>query len=333
MAQVVGGARRSLSVLLIAALTLVVAVAACGGGDEEGEGSQTTGGGGGKAKVALVTINQQALFFTQMIDGAEAAAREEGVDLTVFNANNDPAAQNTAVENFTQQDFDAIIVVAIDVEGIKPAIKTASDAGVHVIAVDAIVEDPAVEVQIGVDNQGAGEQIGQFFSDWAADNVSGGKAKIGIVGALNSFIQNIRQKGFEKTVKADGHTIVQVVDGRNVQENALAAAENLVTGQPDLDAIYTTGEPATVGAIAALKSQGATDRVMLFGWDLTAEVIEAIDAGFVVGIVQQDPETEGAEAVKAAAALAGGDTVEKTIDVPITIVTKDNVDEYRDVFK
>ena len=41
------------------------------------------------ATVALVTINQQALFFNQINDGAKEAADKAGVKLVIFNANND----------------------------------------------------------------------------------------------------------------------------------------------------------------------------------------------------------------------------------------------------
>ena len=61
-----------------------------------------------------------------------------------------------------------------------------------------------------------------------------------------------------------------VVDGQNIQDNALAAAENLITGNPDMTAIYATGEPALLGAIAAVESQGKQADVKVFGWDLTA---------------------------------------------------------------
>ncbi len=46
------------------------------------------------------------------------------------------------------------------------------------------------------------------------------------------------------------------MNGDNVQEKAATAAQNLVTAQPDLDFVYTTGEPATVGAVAALDADG-----------------------------------------------------------------------------
>jgi ribose transport system substrate-binding protein len=56
------------------------------------------------------------------------------------------------------------------------------------------------------------------------NDTMGGKSKLGIVGALNSTIQNIRQKGFEDVIKgATGVTMAGVVDGRNVQDNALSS--------------------------------------------------------------------------------------------------------------
>ena len=161
-----------------------------------------------------------------------------------------------------------------------------------------------------------------------------GSAEIGIVGALNSFIQNQRQKGFEDTIKSDADvSVVGVVDGRNIQDNALAAAETLITGNPGMNAVYATGEPALVGAVAAVEAQGATDRVKIFGWDLTAQVIKAIDDGFVIAVVQQDPERMGAVAVESAMALINGGNVDPVIPVAVTIVTKENVDKFRSMFQ
>lgn len=279
--------------------------------------------------IALVQINQQALFFNQMNEGAEAAAKEAGADLTIFNANNDPAAQNNAIETYIAQGVDAIIVVAIDVNGVMPAVEQAAEAGIPVLAVDAILPDGPQKAQIGVDNKAAGGDIAKTFLE-----ATGGKARVGIVGALNSFIQNVRQKGFEEGIAgAEGVEVVGVVDGRNVQDTALAAAENLITANPDMTAIYATGEPALVGAVAAVEAQGATDRVEIFGWDLTAQVIKAIDEGYVIAVVQQSPYEMGATAVRSAMTLIGGGEVDKTISVPITIVTKANVDEFRATFQ
>lgn len=286
-----------------------------------------------KPTFALVQINQQALFFNQMNEGATRAAEEVGAELVIFNANNDPAAQNTAVENYIQQGVDGLIVVAIDVNGIMPAVEQADAAGIPVVAIDAILPEGPHKAQIGVDNADAGRQIGEYMLEHMASDM-GGSARVGIVGALNSFIQNQRQKGFEDTVTGkEGVTIAGVVDGRNVQDSALAAAENLITANPDLNAIYATGEPALLGAIAAVESQGKQDQIRIFGWDLTAQAIAGIDAGYVQAVVQQDPAGMGAEAVKALKTLVDGGEVEAEIGIPITIVTKDNVEPYRSVFQ
>ena len=283
---------------------------------------------------ALIQINQQALFFTQMNAGAQKAADAAGVDLVIFNANNDPVAQNNAIETYIQQGVKGIIVVAIDSNGIMPAVVAADAAGIPVVAVDAVLPaDGPQKAQIGVDNEGAGKLIGEHFLKVMAADM-GGTAKLGIVGALNSTIQNIRQKGFEDVVSANtGVTMAGVVDGRNVQDSALAAAENLITANPDLSAIYATGEPALLGAVAAIESQGKQGQVKLVGWDLTASAIKGIDEGYVVGVIQQDPGAMGAAAVDALKALIDGGTVEKIISVPVTIVTKENVEPYRAVFE
>jgi ribose transport system substrate-binding protein len=281
---------------------------------------------------ALVQINQQALFFNQMNEGAEAAAEAAGAELLIFNANNDPAAQNSAIETYITEGVDGIIVVAIDVNGIMPAVIQADEAGIPVVAVDAILPDGPQKAQIGVDNADAGAQIGQYFVDFVA--ASGGAAKVGIVGALNSFIQNVRQEGFEGALAGvDGIEVAGVVDGQNVQDIALGAAENLMTANPDMTAIYATGEPALLGAVAAVESQGRQADVGVFGWDLTASAVAGIDAGYVKAVVQQDPAGMGAAAVDALDTISGGGTVEPVISVPITIVTKENVDSYRSMFQ
>ncbi|MFE0585663.1 ABC transporter substrate-binding protein [Pantoea vagans] len=282
---------------------------------------------------ALVQINQQALFFNQMNKGAQDAANASGKKLVIFNANDNPVSQNDAIENYIQQGVKGIMVDAIDVNGIMPAIKEAAAAKIPVIAIDSVLPAGPQAAQVGVDNLEGGKIIGKYFVDYVAKNM-GSKARLGIVGALNSAVQNQRQKGFEETIKSNpGITVADVVDGQNVQDTAMTAAENLITGNPDLTAIYATGEPALLGAIAAVENQGRQKDIKVFGWDLTSKAISGIDGGYVTAVLQQDPKKMGEEAVKALNTLASGKTVSKTILVPATVVTKANVDSYRVMFK
>ncbi|RVP91910.1 sugar ABC transporter substrate-binding protein [Sinorhizobium meliloti] len=283
---------------------------------------------------AVVTINQQALFFNQINEGASEAAKAAGVDLVVFNANNVPSAQNDAIETYITQKVDGIILIAIDVNGVKPAITAAKNAGIPVIAIDAQIPEGDNASFVGVDNTRAGGEIGKFFADYVK-NEMGGTAKVGVIGALNSFIQNQRLDGFKGAVEESGQKIefLNTVDGQNVQDVALSAAENLMTANPDMTALYATGEPALLGAVSAVTSQGRGDSIKVFGWDLTKSAVDGIDQGFVTAVIQQDPAGEGKAAVEALVKLKKGEKVDPIINVPVTIVTKENVDDYRDMFK
>ncbi|MCB8876816.1 substrate-binding domain-containing protein [Acidisoma silvae] len=286
-----------------------------------------------KPTFALIQINEQALFFNQMQTGAAAAAKAAGANLVIFNANDEPTAQNNAIEAYIQQKVQGIVVDAIDVNGLMPAIQEAAAAHIPVVAVDAVLPKGPQLAQVGVDNQTAGKMLADVFLPYVKSEMKG-HARIGVVGALNSFIQNQRQSAFLDAIKGTaGVSVAGVVDGRNIQDTALNVAESLLTGNPDINTIYATGEPALLGAIAAVQSQGLQDKIKIFGWDLTAQAIAAIDAGYVVAVVQQDPEGMGRAAVQALAAKLKGSSVPATIPVPVTIVTKSNVGPFRAVYK
>ncbi len=310
--------RRGFVVLVLAGMTL----AACSSGSGTPAASNN---GAGKCSIGMTQINQTAAFFTQMNEGATDAAKAAGCTLTIANANNDSAKQNSDIEAFVSQGVTGLIVVAIDVNGVLPAVKAARDKGIKVVAIDAKLADGTVDTFVGVDNAKAGGEIAK----WTVDNGLAKDKSYGVVGAKNSFIQNQREDAFRAVVDAAGAKFTQSVSGDNVQEKAATAAQNLLTAQADLGFVYTTGEPATVGAAAALKGNTKTK---IIGWDLTKEVIGCIDDGLCAAIVQQNPKQEGIEAVNELKSLIGGGTAKAFIDVPIAIVTKANVDPYRVVF-
>ncbi|MDB9921207.1 substrate-binding domain-containing protein [Actinomycetota bacterium] len=297
-----------------AAIALSLTAAACSSDDSASD-----------CDIGMVQINQTAAFFTQMNEGAEEAAAAAGCELTIANANGDPAKQNSDIENFVTQGVTGLIVVAIDVNGVLPAVQDAMADGIKVVAIDAKLDEGNYDTFVGVDNEAAGAEIGQ----WVVDEGLADGTSYGVIGAKNSFIQNQREDSFKAVVDANGMVFTQSVSGDNVQEQAADAAVNLVTAQPDLDYIYTTGEPATVGAVSALDAASATK---IIGWDLTREVISGLDSGSVIAIVQQDPRTEGVEAVNEIKSLLDGGTAAGFIDVPIAIVTPDDVEPYRVVF-
>lgn len=277
----------------------------------------------GPLEIGLVTINLQALFFNQINAAAQAMADEQGVELQIISGNDDSVTQANAIDTLVADGVDAIIVDAIDTEGIKPSVQAADAAGIPVVAVDAIVDDPAVDAQVGTANAEGGAQMAEALLEQ-----SGGSGEVGIVGALNSTIQLERQQGFTDAVTAGGMTVGTVVDGKNVQETAQSAAENLLTGSPDLEYVYATGEPALIGLAAAVRSQSAQDRITVVGWDLSDPAVDGLRDGWITGVVQQQTFEFGYRAMAAAIDLACGNPVEADQPVPTEIVTPENVDDF-----
>lgn len=216
------------------ALTAAALLAACSTGNEASGGEDQTSD---TCVIGMTQINQTAVFFTEMNEGAQEAAEELGCELNIANANNDSARQSSDIENFVTQGVDALIVVAIDVNGVGPAIQAAQADGIPVIAIDSDVE--GVDTFVGVDNEKAGAEAAQWMVD--ADLIDG--RSYGVVDAKNSFIQNQREDSFRAAIDEAGAEYTQSVNGDNVQEKAATAAQDLVTAQPDIDFIYTTGEP------------------------------------------------------------------------------------------
>ena len=266
--------------------------------------------------IAFVNINFEAIYFQQLNAGARQMANKLHAHLVIYNANNNPQAQNSAIEAYVAQHVAAIIVDAIDVHGILPAVKAAAAHHIPVVAVDAETSGRGVKT------------LGQYVDSYVRQHMHG-QAHVGIVGALNSFIQIERQNGFERALKqVPGIKVVQVVDGKNQQEVALTAAEDLLTGNPTMDVIYATGEPALIGAVAAVKARHETGKIKVFGWDLSPQSVAGIRQGWVIAVVEQSPYGEGQQAVAQAVKLIHGKMVPSQVLLPLDIVTKANVDKF-----
>jgi ribose transport system substrate-binding protein len=281
--------------------------------------------------LALVGMNCRTLFSRQLHEGAKRAAAKARAELFIFDAEDSAAKQTEAIENFVRRRVKGIIVVAIDVAAVTPAVQEAAAAGIRVVAVDAILPPGRQRAQIGVRNSEAAGMLGRHFLDEVAR--SGGEARVGVIGALHSANQNLRRRGFEDMVSGrPGITVAPVVNGWDMADVAAAGAEALLREDAAVTALYATGEQALLGAIAAVEKTGKQEQVKIYGWDLTAQAIKAMDAGFVVAVAQQDPAAMGAAAVNMLATLDHGGSAPEIVPVPVTIVTKANVDPYRAVF-
>jgi ribose transport system substrate-binding protein len=99
--------------------------------------------------------------------------------------------------------------------------------------------------------------------------------------------------------------------------------EDMLSAHSDIDAVFSTSDTQSPGAVAALKAAGL-DPVFV-SYDAQPEVTKAIQEGDVIDAsIAQSARMIGTEAVKAAVGAARGEPVQKSTMVPVTVVDETN---------
>jgi len=114
-------------------------------------------------------------------------------------------------------------------------------------------------------------------------------------------------------------------------------AENTLQLYPDLAGmigIYAYNGPKSVEALREAQKNGrdVLGKVKVFGFDGLEESLQAIEAGHLEGTVVQQPFEFGYQSMKVLKALSEGGAVpgkEGLIDIPVEVVTRENVASYR----
>ena len=158
--------------------------------------------------------------------------------------------------------------------------------------------------------------------------IVGSRGKIAVVKMIpGSASTTQREMGFEDTISKQFPEIQVVAEQYCMSDRAkaLAVTENMLTAHPDLDGIFGSAEPATVGVAQALKSRGQEERVKFVGFDFSDSIEKDLKAGVVDALVVQDPFHIGYTAVKTLVAKLNGQTPEKRINSPATVVTVEDL--------
>ena len=138
--------------------------------------------------VCLITKNNTNPFFVKMKEGAEAKAKELGLEFQAFagKVDGDAGPQIEAIENCVASGAKGILITASN-DSVIPALKNARAAGVLVIALDTPIGDKeAADSTFATDNFEAGVLIGK----WAKAQM-GDAAKDAKIGMLNINKDNI----------------------------------------------------------------------------------------------------------------------------------------------
>lgn len=274
--------------------------------------------------VCLITKNNTNPFFVKMKEGAEAKAKELGLEFQAFagKVDGDAGPQIEAIENCVASGAKGILITASN-DSVIPALKDARSKGVLVIALDTPIGDKdAADSTFATDNFEAGVLIGK----WAKAQM-GDAAKDAKIGMLNINKDNIsvdvlRDTGFLTGFGIEvpnGKVLGSETDSRVIghetsnanPEGGLKAAENLLAKEPNMNLIYTINEPAAEGAFQAMKAAGKEAQAMIVSVDGGCPGVQNVKAGVIGATSMQFPLLMASLGVEAVAAFAKDGTKPK----------------------
>jgi len=304
---------------LLAVLVLAILASALAAGCQRGGGGGE--GGGPRIGLSISTLNNP--FFVTLRNGAQDAAKKEGAELVVADAQNDAATQQDDVQNFVTQQMDAILVNPVDSESIVPAVQAANQANIPVIALDRGAAGGEIATLIASDNVEGGRMAGEELIRLVG---SGPVAQLeGIPGASPT---RDRGQGFEETINAQ--EAVELVASQTAnfdRAEGLNVTENILQSNPEIKGIFAQNDEMALGAVRALGDQAGTD-VKIVGFDAIEDALNAIQDGKMNATVAQQPDKIGSLGVENAMKVIDGESVPKNIPVEVKLVTKGNVSEF-----
>ena len=83
-----------------------------------------------------------------------------------------------------------------------------------------------------------------------------------------------------------------------------------------------------LGALAAIQMNGIQDPILIYGVDGSPDVKSMIDRGLIEGTAAQYPIRMGQVAAETAYRYLNGEEVEPEILTPVTMITKNNLNEF-----
>ncbi|TCL85963.1 MULTISPECIES: sugar ABC transporter substrate-binding protein [unclassified Rathayibacter] len=242
-------------------------------------------GGGGDYTYAVVTHSGPGdAFWDRVKSGAEAAGGDYGATVT-YNADPDPAKQSQLIDNAVAQQVDGIVVSMANPDGVKDSVEKAVAAGIPVVTINSGIERSAefgALTHIGQSETVAGEAVG---------------TKLAEAGATNALcvIQEAGNVGLEERCKAAASTFggsmsnLQV-DGTN-DADVKATIKSKLQADPSIDGVLTLGGQYAIDAVGAVSESGSSAQVGTF--DLSEDVVTAVEDGSIVFAVDQQPYVQG----------------------------------------
>jgi simple sugar transport system substrate-binding protein len=227
-------------------------------------------------------------FWSVAANGVKAAAEDMGVQVAYQAPETfDMVAMSQLIDAAVASEPDGLVVSIPDADALGPSIKAAVAAGIPVISMNSgsdVFAKLGVLVHVGQTEFEAGLIAGQRFAD------EGVKNAICINQEVGNVALDLRCQGFEKGLGEKVKVIpVDLNDPAGITETVAGALQ----ADDSIDGVLTLGPSASTPAMPALDQAGKLGEIAFATFDLSPEVLEAIDAGDMLFAIDQAQYLQG----------------------------------------
>jgi len=305
--------RRSAGTLGIAAILLAACTSASPGASEAPGESEAAASEPATAECIVgVSWNnfQQPRWAATDKPNMQQTIEDGGGTFIDFDANLDSLQQLTDVDTLISQGANVLVLLAQDNQAILPALETAKDAGIPVIAYDRLIEDPDV-LYVTFDNVGVGKAEAEaMFAEVPTGNYVLIKGDPGDPNASTFLPQGWDEAGLADKVESGDITIVadQFTDAwstETAQNNMEAIIDSANADGVQIDAVLAENDSTALGVVAALQAKNY-DIVPVSGQDGDPANLQNVAQGLQYVDVWKNSNELGKVAGQAALDLCAG---------------------------
>lgn len=225
---------------------------------------------------------------------------------------------------------DGIATHVLDEAKFTPVINKAISNNIPVVTVESDAKTSNRMAYIGNNNYQVGNVGGKMIT-----NATSGKAKVAII--LNGYSpeagdvsQNLRVTGFKDAVKdLNGNVDIEAIriSGMGIF-SAGEIANELITNNPQINAIFCTNPRDTLGATQMVVDLNKVGQIKVVGYGSYSEVLRYIDKGVIYGSVVSNPGEMGYNCIKSLVEIKKTKRTSAYVDTGVYAVTKENVGSY-----